>query len=221
MSSTTIRRTLPGIVRVLISSILLSALFAACLYLYDTAFPPLHEQLLDTGKKTTAWFVEQLSFSLPFIILCLYFTIAYHGLDHRDGVASREKMWITILTTLVVYLGFLPYLNHLSGEMYAEAIASGATVPESEGGVPWTLMMRLHDWFIRLSIPMAIVITFYSMRSSRERRCPDEPEAPLMTVEEYNAMMSARAASETPVEENADVTDREVSAEEESHVETN
>ncbi len=198
MSSSAIRRALPSVVRVLISTALLSAMFAACLYLYHTAFPFLREHLLSTEKKSTAWFVEQLGYSLPFILLGLYFTIAYHRLDKRDGVASREKLWITVLVTAVTYCVLLPHVHGLSEEMYAVAVEAGAKIPETEGGVPWTLMMKLADWFIRLSIPMAIVMTFYGMRSARECRCPDAPEEPLPTVEAYSARLHSAEETDIP-----------------------
>ncbi len=200
MSLPSVRRALPSVVRVLISTLLLSGLFAACLYLYHTAFPFLEAHLLDTGKKSTAWFVEQLSYSLPFILIGLYFTITYHAIDKRDGVASREKFWIAVLVTLCTYGVLLPYVNHVSGELYAAAVEAGAEIPETEGKVPMTLLMDLLEWFLRLSIPMGIVITFYGMRSSRERRCPDEPEEAFPTVEECNARMTPAAPTETQEE---------------------
>ncbi len=207
MSSSAIRRTLPGVVRVLISTALLSVLFAASLYLYHTAFPFFRDHLLDSGKKSTAWFVEQLSYSLPFLLLGLYFTITYHRLDRRDGVASREKLWITVLVTLVTYGVLLPCVHHMSREMYAAAVEAGAKIPETDGGVPWTLMMKLSEWFIRLSIPLAVVMTFYGMRSARERRCPDETEDVLPTIEAYTARQQAaeEEASSDPEEKDEEV----------------
>ncbi len=196
MSQSTIRRTWPGVVRVLACSLLLSALFAACLYLYHTAFPFFREHLLETDKKTTAWFVKQLSFSLPFLVMCLFLAIAYRGSDRRDGVAAREKMWIVITVTALTYCVLLPLINHQSKELYEAAVAAGAEIPETDGKVPWTLMMKLHDWFIRLPIPMALLTVFFGVRSARERREPDEPEEPLLTVDEYNARMAAENAPE-------------------------
>ncbi len=199
MSKSALRRALPGLVRVLACSLLLALLFAGCLYLYHTAFPFLHDHLIDSEKKTTAWFVEQLSFSLPFIVICLFLTVAYHGLDRRDGRASREKMWITLLVTALTYGALLPYLNHVSHDLYAAAVEAGAAIPETDAGVPWTLMMKLHDWFIRLAIPMGLLAVFYGARSVRERQEPDEADEPLLTVEEYNARSAAAADGEEAV----------------------
>ncbi len=203
MSQSTVRRVLPGILRVLVSGILLTALFAGCLYLYHTAFPFWHNHLIQANMKTTAWFVEQLSFSLPFLVICLFYTIAYRGMDRRDGVVSREKMWIAVVVTALTYGVLLPILNQVSKDLYASAVASGATIPETSVGVPWTLMMKLHDWFIRLPIPMALLIAFYGVRSAREKECPDEPGETPCTVEEYEARQNAEKNPHPPVEEEA------------------
>ncbi len=206
MSVSSVRRALPHVVRVLISSALLSAMFVACLYLYHTAFPFLEEHLLATEKKTTAWFAEQLSYSLPFVIICLYFTIVYRPMDKRDGVASGEKLWISVLVTVFTFAVLLPYVHGMSKDMYAAALEAGAKIPETDGKVPLTLMMTLFEWFLRLTIPMGILITFYGMRSSRERRGTDDTEEPLLTVEEYNARAKAAAEPDSTADNQQEVS---------------
>ncbi len=196
MSPSTIRRALPGIARVIACSLLLSALFAACLYLHHTAMPFLQEHLLATDKKTTAWIAEQVSYSLPFIFLCVFLTLAYRGMDRRDGKAAREKLCITILVSVLVYGALLPVVHQISQNLYTAAVEAGVAVPETDGGVPQTLMMKLHDWFIRLSIPLGLLMVFYGMRAARERHTPEEAEEAPLTVQEYNDRRAAEAAEE-------------------------
>lgn len=173
MSVSSSRRIAASVVRVLLCGVLLAAAVAGCLYLHHTAFPFLRERLLETEMKTTAWIVKQLSFSLPFILICVFFAVAYRGTDRRDGVASREKQWTVILVTLLTYAALLPYVNHLSGEMYAAAVASGAEIPVTEVDVPLTLMLKSREWFIRLAIPLGLLMLFYGVRAAREKHCPD------------------------------------------------
>lgn len=173
-----IRRVLPNAVRVLACTVLLSAITAGCLYLHLTAFPFLRTHLSATGLSPVAWIVEQLSFSLSFILTCVFLAIAYKGTDRRDGVASREKQWIILLLALFTYAILLPYIKHLSGEMYAAALASGAEIPLTDAGKPWTLMLKSFEWFIRFAIPLMILVIFYGARASRERCCPDTVTTP-------------------------------------------
>ncbi len=191
------RDTVYSILRVLCGGLLLSVLVAGSLYVHHTAVPFLQDRLLATDKKTTAWFVEQLGFSLPFIVICFFHTIVYRK-SPRDGVAEREMMWQVILVTLFTYCIMLPYLNNLSHDMYAAAVEANAKIPETDGGIPWTLMMKLHDWFIRFSIPLALLWGFHGMRASRQRQfpCEDEDES-FPTVEEYYARLAETTSFET------------------------
>ena len=202
------RRTAWSLVRVLLCGILLTAAVAGCLYLHHTAFPFLRARLLETEMKTSAWIVKQLSFSLPFILICVFFAVAYRSIDRRDGVASREKQWIVLVVTVLSYAVLLPYVKHLSGEMYASAVASGAEIPMTEMDVPLTLMLKSREWFIRLAIPLGLLMLFYSVRATREKACPDT-----LFDAEAAAVIEEHQTSEEPEEP----TIPEVSAEEVSH----
>ncbi len=194
------RERILSLVRILLGGLFLSALVAGCLYLYHTAFAFYEARLLEEESKTTAWIVGEVGFSMPFIVICLFHTIAYWKHD-RDGRAEREMLWQIVIVAVLTYGVLLPVLSNLSDSMYTAAVEAGATIPETEGGVPWTLMMKLHEWFIRFTVPLAILGVFRAMRASRERRFPNQPdEEPLMTVEAYNALHGI-GTEETPATE--------------------
>ena len=216
MSVPSTRRTVWTLVRVLLCGVLLTAAVAGCLYLHHTAFPFLRERLLETEMKTSAWLLKQLSFSLPFVLICLFFAVAYRGIDRRDGMASREKQWIVLLVTALSYAVLLPYVNHLSGEMYEAAVTSGAEIPLTDMGVPLTLMLKSREWFIRLAIPLGLLILFYGVRAAREKTCPDTPEIASPVTEEAAEEVAESAEVEmTEEQETSDVS--AISEEEVSH----
>ena len=221
MSIPSTRRTVWTLVRVLLCGVLLTAAVAGCLYLHHTAFPFLRERLLETEMKTSAWLLKQLSFSLPFVLICLFFAVAYRGVDRRDGMASREKQWIVLLVTVLSYAVLLPYVNHLSGEMYEAAVTSGAEIPLTDMGVPLTLMLKSREWFIRLAIPLGLLILFYGVRAAREGICPDTPDTPEVAspVTEETAEEAAEAAevADEAAEEQETSEDSAISEEEVSH----
>ena len=219
MSVPSTRRTVWTLVRVVLCGVLLTAAVAGCLYLHHTAFPFLRERLLETEMKTSAWLLKQLSFSLPFVLICLFFAVAYRGVDRRDGMASREKQWIVLLVTALSYAVLLPYVNHLSGEMYEAALTSGAEIPLTDMGVPLTLMLKSREWFIRLAIPLGLLILFYGVRAAREKACPDTPEVASPATEEAaeEVAEAAEAAEVETAEEQEASEDSAISEEEVSH----
>ncbi len=188
--------------RVLVCVVLLSVMLSACLYLYHTAFPFLHDRLTETEKDFTAWVVTQLSFSLPFILICLFLAVAYRGTDRHDGLASREKQWIVILLAVFAYAILRTYVSHVSEEMYraaaAAAEAAGTKPLETDGGVPLTLMLKSREWFIRLAIPLGLLILFYGVRAAREKDAPDEVEEPVYVTDngDLSADMPVEVISE-------------------------
>ena len=217
MATSYTRRTIWSLVRVVLSGILLTAAVAGCLYLHLTAFPFLRERLLETEMKTSAWLIKQLSFSLPFVLICLFFAVAYRGIDRRDGMASREKQWIVLLVALLSYAALLPYVNHLSKEMYESAVAAGIEIPTTDANIPWTLMLRCREWFVRLAIPLGILALFYGVRAAREKDCPDtldttEDTAPV-AVEAVETTEKIDTAEEFEESATTDVSAEEVSYE--------
>ena len=214
---TAARRYRFSIGRVLFCGVLLTALVAVCLYLSHTAFDFYHARFLEEESKTLAWFTQQIGFSLPFIVICLFHCFVYHKHDRRDGVARREMFWEIVIVTVLTYAVLLPYLSAISDALYTNALAAGEAVPENDVGVEVTLLMELHDWFIRLTIPLGALMVFHSFRARREMRFPEEAEEPLLTVEEYEARKAAAMevnAEDTPAAVVLESTEGEAAHEE-------
>lgn len=189
------RRYRFSLLRVLLCSVLITVLFALCLYLYHTSLAFLHARVLENGSKTFGWILKQFNFSLPFIVICLFHYAVYHKHDRRDGVACREMLWEVILVAVLTYGVLLPYLSDISEALHVNALAAGVNIPKTEGKVEETLIMGFHEWFIRLSVPLLALGIFYAARARRERLFPeDETAEPLMTRAEYDAMKAASLA---------------------------
>ena len=202
-----------SILRVLFCGLLMTVLVAGCLYLHNTAFDFYHARLLDDESKTLAWLTEQLSFSLPFVVICLFHAAVYAGRDPRDGSVRREMFWEVVLVTVLAYGVLLPYLSSVSEALHTNALAAGEKIPQTDAKVPITLLMEMHEWFIRLTIPLGLLMVYHGTRAKRERQCPaseGEP-APLMTVAEYEAMKAAAGAAEAQAD--TAQTDDETSSE--------
>ena len=183
------RRYRFSILRILICGVLLSVLVAACLYCKYTAIDFFHARLLEQESKTSAWIIKQVSFALPWIVICLFHGLVYTKHDRRDGIAQREMFWEVLMVTAFVYLLLLPYLKNVSEDMYAAALEMGADIPQTEGKVDKTFLMIFHEWFIRMAVPLGVLLVFHSTRARREELHPEtEAEEPMMTKAEYDAL---------------------------------
>jgi hypothetical protein len=192
------RRYRFSILRVLLFSVLMSVLVAACLYLKHSAVDFYHARLLEQESKTSAWILKQVGFALPWIFMCIFHAVTYRKHDRRDGVASREMFWEVLLVTVFTYFILLPYLQNMSDDMYAAALEAGAKIPQTDGKVDRTFIMIFHEWFVRMAVPLAALLIFYSARARRERLHPEtEAGEPLMTCAEYDALMGSDVAAET------------------------
>ena len=68
--------------------------------------------------------------------------------------------------------------------------------------------MLFHEWFVRMAVPLAALLIFYSARARRERLFPEtEAAEPLMTRAEYDALRASEAAAETAAETAGEATD--------------
>lgn len=177
MTSSRPRR--PSVLRILLCSLLMWILVVASLYLHHTAIPFYAERLADSNMKTIAWFLKQAGFALPFILIAVFQYMVYHRHDTHDGIARREMLWEVILVAALTYLVLLPLVLDLSDRMYEAALLAGAKIPKTDGGAPWTLAMKLHEWFIRLAIPLSLLCLFHGTRASREIHEPEEPDLPV------------------------------------------
>lgn len=183
------RRYRFSILRILICGVLLSVLVAACLYCKYTAIDFFHARLLEQESKTSAWILKQVSFALPWIVICLFHGLVYTKHDRRDGIAQREMFWEVLMVTAFVYLLLLPYLKNVSEDMYAAALEMGADIPQTDGKVDKTFLMIFHEWFIRMAVPLGVLLVFHSTRARREELHPEtEAEEPMMTKAEYDAL---------------------------------
>ena len=179
------RRYRFSILRILICGVLLSVLVAACLYCKYTAIDFFHARLLEQESKTSAWIIKQVSFALPWIVICLFHGLVYTKHDRRDGIAQREMFWEVLMVTAFVYLLLLPYLKNVSEDMYAAALEMGADIPQTDGKVDKTFLMIFHEWFIRMAVPLGVLLVFHSTRARREELHPEtEAEEPMMTKAE-------------------------------------
>ena len=206
-----------SLLRVLFCGILLTVLVAGCLYLHHTAFAFFRARMLEDESKTIAGLTGQLGFSLPFVVICLFHAAVYAGRDPHNGSVCREMFWEVALVTVLVYAVLLPYLSDISAALHTNALAAGEKIPQTDAKVDRTLLMDTHEWFVRLTIPLALLLVYHGSRARRERLYPEteaEP-APLMTVAEYEAMKAAEAAAETTEETVAEeaVTEETVATE--------
>ena len=192
------RRYRFSILRVLLCGFFMSVLVAACLYLKYTAVDFFHARLLEQESKTSAWILKQVGFALPWIFMCIFQSITYRKHDRRDGVVAREMFWEVMLVTVFTYFIMLPYLRNVSDIVYAAALEAGADIPQTDGKVDLTFIMLLHEWFIRMAVPLAALLILYSARARRERLFPETEAAEhLMTRAEYDALRASEAAAKT------------------------
>ena len=218
------RRYRFSILRILICGVLLSVLVAACLYCKYTAIDFFHARLLEQESKTSAWIIKQVSFALPWIVICLFHGLVYTKHDRRDGIAQREMFWEVLMVTAFVYLLLLPYLKNVSEDMYTAALEMGADIPQTDGKVDKTFLMIFHEWFIRMAVPLSALLLFHSVRARREMDYPEtEAEEPMMSRAEYDAMKLAEVAEseetvEVQAEDSPDVIPVEVMPQSETEV---
>ena len=211
-----------SVLRVILCGVLMTLLCVACLYLQYTSLDFLHTQLLEQDKKTTAWFVEQLRFSLPFILFCVFQTAVYARHYRRDGIAQREMAWEILLVTVLMYAVVLPCLGWLSEGLYHTALMQGETIPTTPTvKVEITLLMELHEWFVRLTIPLIVLFLYHSARARYELRHPEEVEEERpMTVAEYEAVKAQERSASGMIltaEPSEQASDLSASAEEATH----
>ena len=206
------RRYRFSILRVLLCGFFMSVLVAACLYLKYTAVDFFHARLLEQESKTSAWILKQVGFALPWIFMCIFHAITYRKHDRRDGVVAREMFWEVMLVTVFTYFIMLPYLRNVSDIVYAAALEAGADIPQTDGKVDLTFIMLLHEWFVRMAVPLAALLIFYSARARRERLHPEtEAGEPLMTCAEYDALMGSDVAAETASDADTQEQPKEIS----------
>lgn len=209
----TVRRYRFNILRVLLCGFFMSVLVAACLYLKYTAVDFFHARLLEQESKTSAWILKQVGFALPWIFMCIFHAITYRKHDRRDGIVAREMFWEVMLVTVFTYFIMLPYLRNVSDIVYAAALEAGADIPQTDGKVDLTFIMLLHEWFVRMAVPLAALLILYSTRARRERLFPEtEAAEPLMTRAEYDALRASEAAADA-VHDAADNTVTETTTE--------
>ena len=191
-------------IRIGVFSLLLFALICIELYLSQTALITLYDQLLeDYGftdnkgwQKIVAWFVKELRFWLPFITIAVFQYATYRGYDPENGIPHKEKAWQVGIVTVRVYGGLLPYVAVLSRNAKELAAAEGTSLPLTEAGLEDTLLLRTTLWFVRLAIPLLLLLVYHASTGYREAR-----EARETTLEEQVADISNGV--EEPTEEGA------------------
>ena len=178
--------------RIVVFSLFLFVLVAIELYLSETSLSVFHEQLLndythteDKGwQKTVAWLVNQLRYWLPFLTICIFQYAVYRNHNTENGVCQMEMAWQVGILTVLVFGGLLPYVAHVSEAARELALANGETLPLTDGGKESTILLRTTEWFIRVSIPLLLLLVYHATCGKREAK---EASADITTCEEVCA----------------------------------
>ena len=170
-------------VRIGVFSLLLFALICIEFYIGETALTVFYDQLLgdfshtnDKGwQKIAAWFVKELRFWLPFLTVCIFQYVTYRGYHAENGVCHKEMAWQVGIVTFLTYGGLLPYVAVLSKDLQALAISNGEELVTNAGGVETTLMLHASIWFVRLAVPLLLLLVYHAARGRREAATPVTP----------------------------------------------
>ncbi len=211
-----------SIARVLCFALCMAALLAFELYCYHTVFDSFHADLVEAEKKSSAWIESQLAFMLPFITICVFQYAVYYK---RDGdmtpaaecrIFQLEKTWQIVLLILLIFGVLLPWVAHTSREAHeaalAAALAGGDPVPTTAGGADSTLLMEVHEWFVRLSVPLMLLLLYHACRAGAEgREASDSAARPAVgeaaTRTEIRAGMGVQDGGRASVDSH-DMTDK-------------
>ena len=164
--------------RIVLFSLFLFALVAFELYLSETSLATFHEQLLNDyehtenkgWQKIVAWLVEQLRYWLPFLTVCIFQYATYRSFNSENGVCQKEMAWQTGIVSVLVFGGLLPYVAYVSKVAYEAAVAAGEEIPKTDGGVETTILMGAAEWFIRTTIPLALLLVYHAACGRREAK---------------------------------------------------
>ena len=177
MSSTPSYVTLPqkakgqyrfSAVRVMLISLMLFVLMAACLYLHHTAFRTLESDFSAAGKANSSWIVGELGYFLPVLTVCLFQLAVYARHDRQDGIAQKEMALEIIIATLLIYAVVLPVVMYISDYRLTLQLAAGAEVEKTPGDAYRTLLIDMAEWFVRLPVPMLFLYLFHRSKASHE-----------------------------------------------------
>ena len=171
--------------RIVVFSLFLFVLIAIELYASETSLSVFHEQLLNDythteekgWQKTVAWLVDQLRYWLPFLTVCIFQYAVYRKHNSENGICQKEMAWQVGILTVLVYGGLLPYVAHISKTARELAIANGETLPLTEGGEESTILLGAAAWFIRVSVPLLLLLVYHASCGKREaKETPDSAE---------------------------------------------
>ena len=163
-------------VRIGVFSLLLFALICVEFYIGETALTVFYDQLLGDfsytenkgWQKIAAWFIKELRFWLPFLTVCIFQYVTYRGYHAENGVCHKEMAWQVGIVTVLTYGGLLPYVAVLSKDLQALAISNGEELATNAGGVETTLMLHASIWFVRLAVPLLMLLVYHAARGRRE-----------------------------------------------------
>ena len=142
-----------NILRIIYVLVLCGVLFGAIaleFMLFETKGVELYSKLIADTKKTRAWFLLNIGYALPFITICAVTTLAY--LSDRSRRAHIEKAVITAVSSILTYATLIPLAKDMM-------IATDEKSPER---------VYMVTWFIRLIIPVVLIIAYQIVRSQDE-----------------------------------------------------
>lgn len=168
--------------RILVIGVMLSVLVACCLYLHHTAFVSLQQGLTDGEHKNSAWIAGEIGYMLPFLVICIFQYAVYHKHDRHNGILQKEMAWEIAIVTLLTYAVLLPVVYHISHSQLVLQLAADGIVSKNAGDVYQTLFMDLAEWFLRLTVPLMLLLVFHIIKARSEIKYPEMPATPTTTT---------------------------------------
>lgn len=164
--------------RIGVFSLLLFVLICIELYLSQTALTVLYDQLLEDYSLTNnkgwqniaAWFVKELRFWLPFITIAVFQYVTYRRHDAAHGIPHIEKAWQVGVVTILVYGALLPCIIAQSKYEQNLAAAEGTSLPLNSAGLEETLLLQTLLWFVRLAVPLLLLLVYHATAGYREKK---------------------------------------------------
>ena len=153
-------KTKETVIRIIIFSILLCAIFALLFNIYaDKLVPKLDAMEKEGEEPNLLWLFEHLSLALPTVAILAFFGICYMNKDKHIPIVTHNEQFIIMLVGIVfVFVALL---------LYAKSTPVFDVETEEQVG---SVLDGTYLWFGAQIIPMFIIAAYHKVRSGSEKK---------------------------------------------------